>query len=73
MIGETVVVTAGWDYEAATAFPDKFSRFKLYIQFINTNTGFPYAFPYPFGGFRSDIVECVFKKITPSPVVVILV
>ena len=73
LIGETVTVTAGWDYEEATAFPDNFSRFKLYVQFVSSSTGFPYSFPYPFGGFRSDIVECVFNKITPAPVVVILV
>ena len=40
LIGQTVSVTPGWDYEEATAFPDQYSRFKLYVQFINTNTGF---------------------------------
>lgn len=71
--GETVVVTDGWTYDTANNYPNKYSRFKMYVQFINSSTGFPYSFPYPFGSFRFDIVECIFKKIKPANVVMILV
>ncbi|MEM7523612.1 MAG: putative phage tail protein [Pseudomonadota bacterium] len=53
-------------------FPITFSgtsaRFKLYIEFPEKRTGFRYDFPVPFGGFRSDIAECVLKRISPSNV-----
>lgn len=73
LIGEQVVVTPGWDYDEANNFPNELSRSKMYVQFINAATGFPYSFPYPFGRFRNDLVECVFQNVKPSYVVIIFV
>jgi len=51
-------------------FPITFSatnaRFKLYIEFPEKRKGFVYDFPIPFGGFRSDLAECVLRRISPA-------
>lgn len=73
LIGETAVVTDGWSYDRANNFPDAYSRFKMYVQFVDSITGFPYSFPYPFGRLRNDLVECVFNAVKPANVVVIFV
>ncbi len=47
------------------------SRFRLYLNFAVANQGFPYAFPLALGGFRSDLVFCVFRKLIPANVVLL--
>lgn len=69
LAGVTVTVTPGTEVDVS---PDSQSAFKLYVSFPTSNTGFPYAFPLPLGGFQSDVVECIFNKIVPANVVVIL-
>ncbi len=75
LAGVTVTVTPGTEVDVS---PDSQSAFKLYVGFPTSNTGFPYDFAIgppaglPFGGFQSDVVECIFNKIVPANVVVIL-
>lgn len=73
LIGQQVTVTPGKEIET---FPIPFpivlsntpSRFKLYVT-IGELTGFVYDFPFAFGNLRSDILECVFRKVAPASVV----
>ncbi len=69
LAGVTVTVTPGTEFDVS---PDSQSAFKLYVTFPVSQTGFPYAFPLPFGGFQSAVVECIFNKIVPANVVVVL-
>ena len=70
LIGIPVTVTPGQEVDMP---PTKHSRFKLYVTFPTAQSeGFPYSFPFGIGGFRSDVVECVFNKIVPASVLVIL-
>lgn len=66
--GEQTVVTPGVEVDSPI---DEHSRFKLYVSFPAQQLGFTYDFPVLFGGFRPDIVKCVFEKIVPANVVVI--
>lgn len=68
LAGVDVTVTPGNEFEA----PNDQSAFKLFVTFPTANEGFPYSFPFDFGGFQSSVVECVFNKIVPANVVVIL-
>lgn len=70
LAGVPVTVTPGAEFEGFPA--DSVSKFKLYVTFPVSNTGFPYAFPHPLGGFQSAVVECIFNKIVPANVVVVL-
>lgn len=67
--GEPVTVVAGTDIDSPL---NRHSRFKLFVQFPNQIQGFTYDFEVPFGNFRSDIVQCVFEKIVPANVIVVI-
>jgi uncharacterized protein YmfQ (DUF2313 family) len=67
--GEPVTVIPGTDIDVPL---DRHSRFKLFVQFPNQVEGFIYDFEVPFGNFRSDIVQCVFEKIVPANVIVVI-
>jgi len=71
LIGETITVTDGWSYDLANNFPDKYSRFKMYVQFPFSLAGFPYSFPLPFGRFRNDLIDCVFRQVKPANTIII--
>ena len=58
-------------YTADFNVVDKKSRFRLYLSFSVAALGFPYAFPYAFGGFNSALIFCVFEKLVPANVVVL--
>jgi uncharacterized protein YmfQ (DUF2313 family) len=75
LLGEPVTVDAGAEIEIfPLQFPVVFSsspaRFKMFVN-LPGRTGFPYAFPIPFGAARSELLECVFRKLAPANVVVI--
>lgn len=61
----TITFTADFDAVA------RISRFRLYLSFSAAALGFPYAFPYAFGGFNSALIFCVFEKLVPANVVVL--
>jgi uncharacterized protein YmfQ (DUF2313 family) len=67
--GEPVTVVPGTDIDNPL---NRHSRFKLFVQFPNQIDGFVYDFEVPFGNFRSDIVQCVFEKIVPANVIVVI-
>lgn len=74
LIGEPITVTPGAD---AVVFPLSFpivfasgpGRFQMFVT-LPGRTGFPYAFPIPFGLVRSELLECVFRKLVPANVTV---
>lgn len=75
LLGDTVTVDAGADIEIFNMpFPVVFgsapARFKMFVN-LPGRTGFPYAFPIPFGAARSELLECVFRKLAPANVVVV--
>ena len=65
----TFTVTPGEIQDAPTI--TNASRFRLYLNFAVANQGFPYAFPLVLGGFKSDLVFCVFEKLIPANVVLL--
>lgn len=71
LIDQEITVTDGWSFDTANNYPDTYSRFKMYVQFPFAPTGFPYAFPLPFGRFRNDLITCVFDKIKPANTIII--
>lgn len=76
LTGLNVTVTPGAEIELfPLEFPCIFasgnSYFKLYVTFNDTFGGFPYSFPFPFLRGPSNIVECVFKQITPANVLLV--
>jgi uncharacterized protein YmfQ (DUF2313 family) len=74
LAGTTVTVTPGDEVDMTGTTE---SRFKLYVSFPVASTGFEYDFDvgppagFPLGGFRNDLVFCVFNKIVPASVVVL--
>lgn len=68
--GTTVTVIPGNDYHISPGFPfpvtDEESRYYIVIEFVNPNPGFPYTFPFTFGGNEAPVLECLYRKLKPA-------
>lgn len=70
IFGVVVDVIPGNDYYTSPGFPfpitQENSRYYIVIEFNNPNPGFPYTFPFTFGGEEGPILECLYRKLKPA-------